>query len=177
MYCSILPGIPFYDQNALLDNQRTRTRKCPRLSTQGVPFVDGWCNGGAFVHRRAVFCGRRRRIAPACPHRGCRLWTDDAMEGLLSTGGRYFVDADGELRPPVHGKGAICGRPVTRREFCPQAGGILWMWTKECPRLSTERVPFVDGRCPKGLLTKQPWIVLGTILFRVVLCRWRVCCL
>ena len=116
-------------------------------STERVRFVDGRCRGGAFVHRRAVFCGRGRGFAPACPYRGCVLWKSGAAEGLLSTGGRYFVDADGELRPPVHGKGAFCGRTVPRRGFCPQAGGILWMRTVNCGRLSTERVPFVDGRC------------------------------
>ena len=90
----------------------TRTGICTRLSIQGVRFVEVRCRRGTFVHRRAVFCGRERKKAPACPHRGCVLWTDGPQ-----------------------------------RDFCPQAGGILWMRTVNCGRLSTERVPFVDGRC------------------------------
>ena len=54
----------------------------------------------------------RHRIAAAYPRKGCVLWTEGDSEGVLSTGGRYFVDADGELRPPVHTGGAICGRKV-----------------------------------------------------------------
>ena len=69
----------------------TQTGNCTRLSTQGVRFVDGRCHGEAFVHRRAVFCGCGRKNAPACPHRGCVLWTAGAARRLLSTGGRLYL--------------------------------------------------------------------------------------
>ena len=46
----------------------------------------------------------------------------------MSTGERYFVDAEGELLPPVHTEGAFCGRLVPRGGFCPQADGILWQF-------------------------------------------------
>ena len=59
----------------------------------------------------------RHRIAAAYPRKGCVLWTEGDSEGVLSTGGRYFVDADGELRPPVHTGGAICGRKVPQGKF------------------------------------------------------------
>ena len=103
----------------------------------------------------------RRRIAAACPRKGCVLWTAGDSEGVLSTGGRYFVDADGELRPPVHTGGAVCGRKVPRREVCPQAGGILWTQTGNCGRLSTERVPFVDERCHGGSFVHKRAVFCG----------------
>ena len=61
------------------------------------------------VHTEGAICGRkvpRKGICPrregilwmqkgnaaACPHRRCHLWKFGALEGHLSTEGRYFVD-------------------------------------------------------------------------------------
>ena len=89
------------------------------------------------------------------------MWTDGAGRRLSSTGGRYFVDADRDLPPPIHTESAFCGRPVPGRGFCPQTGGILWTQTEICPRLSTQRVPFVDGRCRRKAFVHRRAVFCG----------------
>ena len=63
----------------------------------------------------------------------------------MSTSRRYFVDADGDLRPPVHTGGAFCGRPVPRRSFCPHRGCLLWTSGAGRELLSTKKAISVEG--------------------------------
>ena len=44
----------------------------------------------------------------------------------MSTDRGIFVDAEGEMLPPVHVQGAQRGSPVPGGDFCPQAGAFLW---------------------------------------------------
>ena len=67
-----------------------------------------------------------------CPQMGVLLWMPK------------------KLQPPVHGEGAWRGCTVPGGSICPRRGCLVWMQKREekCNRLSTERVPGVDSRCP-----------------------------
>ena len=52
--------------------------------------------GGGFCPQAGAFLWMRRGNVAACPRRRCLAWKFGAWRWLLSTGGGFFVDAEGK---------------------------------------------------------------------------------